>query len=67
MEHKVYGHGDSGYELVIAKTGAYGSEGFPPLFTSEEAANEHMAKMPMKYKLKVVTVELVTPNVICTP
>lgn len=32
------GHGDSFSESVICRMGAYGSEGWPPCFTTKEAA-----------------------------
>lgn len=37
---KVYGHGDSGSEEVIARMGPYGTGEFPPLFTTAKAAQD---------------------------
>lgn len=38
---QVYGHGDSGEELMICAEGAYGTGGFPPLFATRVAAQQY--------------------------
>jgi len=40
--HKVYGHGDTGTEQCICRTGSYGTGEFPPLFTTRQAAEDYV-------------------------
>lgn len=43
-DHQVFGHGDSGCVTSIRSFGMYGSGPMPPLFHTEEAANEWLRK-----------------------
>lgn len=36
------GHGDYYDEISIRSIGAYGADGFPPLFTTEQAARDYI-------------------------
>jgi len=54
-----YGHGDSGDELQICKTGGYGTGKFPPVFTTVSAAEQWMqGNLALAVKHVVVDLEL---------
>lgn len=54
-----YGHGDHGDELVIERTESYGTGPFPPLFTTREAAENHLSGIRWNSDKQVVEMELV--------
>jgi hypothetical protein len=56
--HECYGHGDFGTEQRIVRTGSYGSGGFPPAFTTREAATEWLKANGKTFYLKTAIVEL---------
>ena len=56
--HQNYGHGDSGTELRICPQGMYGSDGFPPAFTTKEAAQQYLDALQWSSDKRVVELEL---------
>ena len=56
--HECYGHGDYGTEERIIRLGAYGLEGFPPVFTTKNRAQEWIDSQKMYSGLVVVKLEL---------
>lgn len=55
---QTYGHGDYGREMMIRKTGWYGSGDFPPCFTSRQAAEEYTKKLSMSDRKVIVELQL---------
>lgn len=53
-----YGHGDFGLEQRISRMGAYGRLGFPPVFTTREAATRWLLENQEAFLGKAVVVEL---------
>lgn len=56
--HECYGHGDFGTETRICCMGSYGIDGFPPAFTTQEAAVEWLKENESKFYSKTVIVEI---------
>lgn len=55
--HQTYGHGDSGSTLMICKGGWYHSGDFPPLFETEEEAEDYRKNLvgqTQVVKLKII-------------
>ena len=53
-----HGHGDYGTEHKIVRMGFYGSDGFPPLFKTEEDAMEFVTNSKAFYsRVAIVTLE----------
>lgn len=57
-DHVTAGHGDYYSTTAIKKLGFYGSDGFPPFFTSLEAAEKFMLDHRTE-QLKVVSLVLI--------
>lgn len=58
MQSRTYGHGSHGEELVIEKSGGYGTGEFPPVFTSLLDAEAYFAALDYKSGKKIVSLEL---------
>lgn len=58
VTHMTYGHGDFGSELIICQQGAYGSESFPPAFTTKEAVEQYLNSLKWNADKRVVELEL---------
>lgn len=67
--HACYGHGDYGTEQRIVRTGDYGSGGFPPAFTTRDAAAEWLKANRKTFYSKpaIVEIELLGTNVKAEP
>lgn len=53
-----YGHGDYGSELKICRHGPYGTGGFPPAFTTREAAEVYLNGLEVRFGKIVVELDL---------
>ena len=55
---QVYGHGDSGDEQKLERTGSYGTGEFHPLFVNEVDAATYLCSIPYNHNLAVVPLTL---------